>query len=393
MLFKFICKLNFVFFLLLSSAANSVDYDLTKLYANGMPYDPGLEFWMSIPPGGGKSIAITQGGETRLYIRHTNVWDQLSDEIDTVVVYRSAIYEAITGQNGSSMAELKHFALKMKEKNIKIAIELSGLQSQYAIQGPVVTAENTFNSDYNNVLKKFTDPVSVGGAGGYIDYLIFDGPLRRYLYSGLGHNTTQENFSEPAEALALVMEKWRTIFPEIEFVLLSNFSNWGWDGVYARNTHGLSPMGYGEYKTALDAAITKAQENNLTFYSIVADYAYDAFVNEGSSDQWSLIENLDYKARLKNLRDYVVNVKGLKFNVITNSYRGSSDGNYPFRVESFNYIYELYQLGIIPSAVVMQSWEAYPSKWLQENTFGSMTWTTRLALFRVRYGIDLYPGY
>ncbi|WHI52952.1 hypothetical protein P3339_09380 [Microbulbifer sp. MLAF003] len=356
-------------------------FDLTKLYASGMNRDLDADFWMSVPAGSGSSLS--NGRESRLEIKNISRWSSLAGQLDGVVVYRSAIIEA-------SDEELVEFSQAMKSNGIKIAIEINGLSSSYALhesEGESLTGEESFSSNYTRSLKRFVD------LGGEIDTLIFDGPIRRVLYPSdtpISPHTYQSIGNELVDTMRL----WRSVVPKIKFVLLTNFSNWGWKGQPARNSKGLPPqsLGYGNYDEALREVLGVVRGSEVDFDAVAADYNYDAFLNEGYSNQVELVKDVDYKNRLIEFY-HVVKDYGYQFNMIINSARGAKEGNHPYRVEVLNYIHSLIGVGVNVDSFVIQSWGSYPSLWLTENTTGTMTWTTRLALERVRNGVDVAPGY
>ena len=64
-------------------------------------------------------------------------------------------------------------------------------------------------------------------------------------------------------------------------------------------------MGWGDYKSMLDILIPLTKQRGVPFTGISIDYSYEAFLNEGSSDQIDIIKYVDFKVRLKELADYV----------------------------------------------------------------------------------------
>lgn len=330
---------------------------------------PDAKVWIANQPGNSLST------ESRLSLVDTLQWPNLSKEIGGIVLYRSSL---MTG----SISELRNLTNVANKLKIPLGVETSGFQNIETTEKSQL-GEKSFESEmraYRNLLT----PISQGGAGGKLDYIFFDGPIHSAVYPNdkdLGLITVEEAAWELTDLMLL----WRQNFPQVKFYLISNFSNWGWNGEPARNTHNLSQFGWGEYKHVLDTLIPLSIQRGVPFEGLVSDYAYEAFLNEGSSDQINVIKNIDYRIRLKELSEYVKN-KNLKFIMCLNEVRGGYSNNKVYSMNVINYLEEALQYGIIPDEVIVQSWNPYPDSWLPESQEGTMTNLGLKIANRLRYG-------
>jgi hypothetical protein len=317
---------------------------------------PNTKVWLANSPGNSLSP------ESRLCLADTTQWSKLSKKIGGIALYRSSI------QSGS-ITELRSLTNTLNKLNIPLGVETGGFQNITTTEKSLL-GEKSFESEMR-AYKNLLTPTSQGGAGGRLDYIFFDGPIHSAIYPNnldLGLITIEEAAWELTDLMLL----WRQNYPQIKFYLISNFSNWGWNGEPARNTHKLSQLGWGEYKTVLETLIPLARQRGVPFSGIISDYAYEAFLNEGSSDQIEVIKNIDYRTRLKELSDYVKN-ENMSFIMCLNEVRGGYSNNAVYSMNTINYLEEALQYGIEPDEVIVQSWNPFPDAWLPESQLGTMT--------------------
>lgn len=334
-----------------SSTSQITVWNLSDLYSEPTSHSQNsANLWLTNQPGNSLSK------ESRFCLTDQSKWPNLSERTYGLLFYRNSIRD-ITTQELNNLKELK------KNNQVKIGMETGGFQ--FASETPIdELGEKSYESEMRAISK-------LTNAGEKIDYVFFDGPIHRAMY--------EENASKPrttvtkaCEELADLMLLYKEYNPEIKFFLISNFSNWGWNGVPARNTKNVGEMGWGDYKLVLDTVIDVTTKRNVRLDGISIDYSYEAFLNEGSSDQINVIKDVDYKKRLKDLYDYTKG-KGYQIAMSLNSNRGGNSSNHIFGVEVLNYLEEILRMGFVPDHILHQSWGDYPNTWLGENYVDSFT--------------------
>lgn len=353
---------------------------------------PGTEVWICNAPG--KSPALTRHGESRLALKKLGEWPQLSAQVDGIVLFYSTIQSA-------SVAELREFARALAPTptrgRIRLAIEIGVFHSSARLDDPAAQQDAGVTSfaAQQRVLRRFTDPVSAGGAGGVIDFLYLDGPLHRAMFHQ--GKRTGLTMADAAEQVVRWMERWRAEYPALQFQLIANFSSWSFAGVPARNSrpHAEGAKGFGAYEDVLATLPPLAAQRGVPLTGVITDFAYDAFTNEAATDQPDLVRGRDYRARFRALHDQVTALPfgpggaPLKFGMLANSNRGTGSSNYAARVELLNYLEEIHALGLQPAQIVVETWNAYPDRWLPESRPDTMTHLTWRVLNRLRHGRDV----
>ncbi|HEY0946878.1 MAG TPA: fibronectin type III domain-containing protein [Opitutaceae bacterium] len=352
---------------------------------------PNAEVWIANPPG--TSAAVVDHGENRLSFKDRDQWPQLAEQIDGVALFYSSIQNA-------SPAELRALADALAatptRKRIKVGIELGVFLSTKLRSGNPAGSRAGVESfaAHHQALKRFTDPVAQGGAGGVIDFLFMDGPIHRAMYPKT--DDSPHTLPSASEQVVQWMEQFKRVYPHLGFQLICNFSSWSYAGVPARNSrpqaHG--PAGFGNYDDVVATLLPLAARRGVPFTGVLTDYAYDAFNNEAATDQPALVRGRDYRGRLLALRNRITSLDlgpggaPLTFGMLCNSNRGTIAGNYATRVELFNYFEELHELGLTPDVVIIESWNRNPTHWMPETRPDSMTHIVRRALQRLRYQRD-----
>lgn len=359
------------------ASANITVWQIKDFYTKETPHvHPDTKVWIVNQPGAQSSLST----ESRLCLANPTEWGCLSDQVDGILLYRSSI-------QAGSLTELKALTDMLKQKNMFVGVETSGFQNIETSPKDQL-GELSFESEMR-AYRNFLTPVAQGGAGGTLDYIYFDGPIHSAVYPGdkkLGKITVKE----ASEELADLMLLWREMFPQIKFYLIANFSNWGWKGAPARNSHNIGEMGWGDYKSMLDILIPLTKQRGVPFTGISIDYSYEAFLNEGSSDQIDIIKYVDFKVRLKELADYVKQ-NGMELTMSLNDTRGGNSNNTVFCINVLNYVEELFRYGIVPDIFLLQSWNRYPDAWLPETKSGTMTNLGLRLIDRLQTGAVVTP--
>ncbi|MBI4243651.1 MAG: hypothetical protein HY606_06135 [Planctomycetes bacterium] len=281
-------------------------------------------------------------------------WDSVCDQIDGIKVYVGWIENA-------SDDSVKQFVAMLKENDIKLAVEIGGtlefmpLDETNGEESAALTIE---------ILRKILK------AGGTIDYLDMDGPIRRImhpfdeLYAGL---TLEESVNE----LVDFMTEMRKLFLTTEFYILTNFPNWGYKGGPAYHAIGPDNMLYGDYFTVINKVINETTKAGIPLAGITVDNPYDYAVGEHESIGLDP-KSIDWIGRIKDLEAIAKN-NGLKFSVIFNSEKGGFQFDALFYEDTLKFIEVYEKSGGDPDIYMIQSWYKHPSDVVPEEQVYSMT--------------------
>ena len=230
-------------------------------------------------------------------------------------------------------------------------------------------------------------PVSDGGAGGTIDYLDMDGPIRRMLYP---FNQEQDfhDFESANAQLFEVMDLWQQALPDIKVFVLTNFPNWGWKGDNAFVDLSFTPdsLGYGDYHEVVNMILDQHAQTPSALVGITIDNPYDYITGEAESNQPDAIQGIDWMGRILELEN-LVEARELEVNLIYNHAgagditRGSAED---YSNETLAYIDANEQAGGSPKGYVIQSWYHQPEAWLPETTPYTMTNLTMEAIKKIK---------
>jgi len=235
-------------------------------------------------------------------------------------------------------------------------------------------------------------------AGGTIDYIIFDGPIRRLLYGNIsqniqdnggvlvsGHfNTTRGPYSheEAADEILYSMEEWKKVYPEIKFILGCNFPNWGWKGEQDYHMRQADGMNWGDYWDVVQIVMNKVQSTETAFSGLIVDWPYNYAVGEKHSPTPGNDPTLiDWIARIRELEDYVKGL-GLDFYLYTNIEEQESNAVYSEGTLKYVDLYR--QRGGEPDGWNVQSWYPVPTNFGPEDQQYSMSWLAGEVIKKLR---------
>jgi hypothetical protein len=288
-------------------------------------------------------------------------WEFVKENVDGIKIYIDEMKKASEGQ-------MKKLAAILNENDTKIAIELAGL-ADWRAKDKDQTAALSFQDEWAKV-KRLVD------AGGKVYYLDIDGPIRRLLYPGHGE-PGYHTVDSATDELVKVLKLWLEACPGVKFMLTTNFPNWGWKHTPAYHNFGFSAgvMGQGDYFPAVKMAVEKAKAAGIPFDGVTIDNPYSYALGERKSNQPDVTKGVDWFWRVLDLEQYARS-EGLEVTFIYNSERaGDKKGGSGelFAKETLEYIDLHMAKGGAPDRYMMQSWYHYPTKWVPEETPGTMT--------------------
>lgn len=281
-----------------------------------------------------------------------------------------------------SFSEIQKLVKTVEENKLEVIIELGG------VLGPGWGNLTDIDNGRESAAVEIQMSKNWVTAGGKIDYIIFDGPVRRLLYGNIqqnlqendgvlvsGHfNTSREPFSyeEAADEILYSMEEWRKVYPEIKFILGCNFPNWGWKGGQDYHKRQADGMNWGDYWEVVQVIMNRVQAGEPKFSRLIVDWPYNYAIGERySPTPANDPKSIDWIARIRELEDFVKGL-GLEFYLYTNTEEKESDTLYA--EGTLNYVDLYRQRGGAPDGWNVQSWYPVPASFGPEDKAYSMSW-------------------
>ena len=167
-------------------------------------------------------------------------------------------------------------------------------------------------------------------AGGQVDFLDLDGPIRRLMHpenrrDGRRFDSVEAAADELVDALRL----HRRAHPKTRFWLLTNFPNWGWRGEVSYHARGPGRQDYGDYDQVVRVVLRKLKAADIVLEGVTVDNPYDYLVGEHPSVNLKDPKSVDWLQRVRTYEDFA-RAQGLAFNLIVNSERGGHESDERF---------------------------------------------------------------
>ena len=327
---------------------------------DGAPAPSDAEIWLAPPPGKTSDLLLIDWATARQWIAGVKLYiDQVNTLPAATLQALAAVFEANQIQVAVECGGLLHFA---------------GLDENVGVDSAAIELAK---------IRKFYD------AGGQIDYLDMDGPLRRILwptspapYNGLLHS--EFTVDTAADQLMNYMATVKTTVAgwadgnDIRFQLLTNFPNWGYeggpsyhnrtrqDGVGILHTGNSAPWGndYGEYTEEIVTVLAKAAADprGLAIDGVTIDNPFDYLIGAAATPartpEWDP-HTVDWLGRVRDYEEYTA-TEGLQFTLIANSQRGGGASDQRFYTDTLAMARAYQASGGHPTRYLVQSWYAYP---------------------------------
>ncbi len=303
----------------------------------------------------------------------TDLWPYVSDNVDIVKIYIGDLNE------NTDPDKVRCFVEALKEKDIKIALEIGGLLDWHAHKGPHAAAYS-FAEEYGQ-LKPFLELFEEDLDLDFIDLLELDCPVRRMLFPF----DKKADYHTPREAVAeliKVIRLWQEVLPGADINLITNFPVWGWQGKPAYFSVDGFESGYGQYDLVLVEIIRQTDSAGLDIRGITIDNPFDYAISMAYTNQPQLISSMDWLTRILALEEMARRL-GFEVNLIFNSELGGRSSNAMFHKHSLAFIDLYTSRGGNPDGYWLQSWYQYPDKWLPEDEPFTMTNLTREVIERL----------
>jgi hypothetical protein len=272
-------------------------------------------------------------------------------------------------------ADLRRMAALVKERNLRVAVEAGGL----------------LNHDWGDQIGEKSAGIELAklrlwrDAGGRLDVLELDGPIRRAMgYAGWGKDPAKRFADYKAiareldEYLALVAKE----FPDVRFHLLVNFPNWGWRGEPDYHARGPSRMNWGDYHEVLQAVLPVTQAAAPAFSALTIDNPYGYATGRKPSPRRPAPSETDWLARIADLCA-VARTNGLECALILNDEDGGRASGQAFADGTLAYAKLVRERGLRFEHLIVQSWYPYPDEVVGDKLPAQMAVAAEVArLFR-----------
>lgn len=252
----------------------------------------------------------------------------------------------------------------VNENDFQVAVELGGCLDF----SPMDETAGTWSARHELAkMTKFYD------AGGRVDFLDVDGPIRRLLHPEHRQDDKRfESIDKAAEQLVEALKIHQKAHPEIRFWLLTNFPNWGWRGEVSYHARGPKRQDYGDYDEVLRIVFEKLQASGLVLEGVTVDNPYDYLSGRYHSVNLKDPTAIDWLGRVREYEEFA-RQQNLSFNLIVNSERGGNRSDELFYQDTLQMVDDYLNAGGRPTRWVVQSWYPYPKQMTTETSPYSMT--------------------
>lgn len=309
-----------------------------------------------------------------------NNWDRAIRIIDGIEFYLNMIAYKVP------QSELEPFCKQARSQNVQIGVnggyfDWQAMSDQFDTQGPDAPIRETVRMEMVPGVGAETARIEIRKldnlirAAGKIDVITLDGPIRRLMYPGAdtGRVTPKGEamgFTDRNDAVTEIigyMRAWQEVLPEVRFVVLTNFPNWGWQGEMAYWGSGPNGMYWGDYQPAIAHLIQSCREADVPLDAVRVDNPYEFATGtfELRNTKWPqpIIDpaTIDWTSRILQL-EQLTRDAGLRFDLIVNSENGGATSNQAFSEKSLEYLDLYHRIGGRPDRYILEGWFQYPDQ-------------------------------
>lgn len=243
-----------------------------------------------------------------------NSWEYSLSNID--------VYSFFIGNIQGNQEEIQKAVNLFQNHNIEIAVEAGGILN---FKGCYAGIGN--RSAIESEIPKFQN---IYNAGGSIQYVTLDGPLRRALDTYNTEITCGGYFTldEATDEIVDYMKQVHLQYPNIKFGLITNFPHWGYKNT---KSYWANDCGWDcDYKIALEALLEKVESRGEKIYYVHVDNPYDYTTTVAPPG--NILTQQEIENRLLELESQVEG-HNIRFGIIYNSnsirdYNGPRGGKY-----------------------------------------------------------------
>lgn len=281
-------------------------------------------------------------------------------------------------------SDLVALAKLIRENDLEVVVELGG----------------TLNHDWQDQAGEKSAGVELAklrkwyGAGGKVDYIDIDGPVRRLMgYAGWGKDPSRKfvSYDRCAKELMDYLYAVRKVYPEIQFFLLTNFPNWGYKTGLSYHARGPKRQDQGDYHEVVTSVLKALKRSKISLAGATVDNPYGYFVGTHRSATLKDPGTVDWIARVRAYEEFC-RENGWEFNLIVNSEIGGKESDKRFFEDTLDMVDRYQKAGGRPRRYFVQSWYKYPSEIVPETAPYSMTALTKAILLKLQTGDNSRPN-
>jgi creatinine amidohydrolase len=272
-------------------------------------------------------------------------------------------------------AQLAALARLVKENGYQVAVEL-GCCLDF---GPMDDTNGQWSARME--LAKID---KLYAAGGKVDFLDLDGPIRRLMYpEGRGDGRHFESMEKAAVEVVDAVRAFHKAYPEIRFWHLTNFPNWGYKGEVSYHARGPARQDYGDYDKAHRMVFEKLKTAGIPLAGVTIDNPLDYLIGEHFSVNLKNPTSVDWLKRVRAYEDRC-RAEGLEVNLIVNSERGGQQSDERFHRETLQMVDTYLKAGGRPTRWIVQTWYPHPKQIVPESAPYSMTSLIKAVIQKLR---------
>jgi len=295
-------------------------------------------------------------------------WDYVRKRLTGIQLYIDRI-------NKARPEDLKKLAAVVRENGLKVSVECGGTLGF----APLDDRNGEFSARIELAkLDKWRR------AGGRIDYLNLDGPVRRLLYPRRGKRRIPgfTSIEDCANELMDYIRAVKAVYPGVRFFLLTNFPNWGYRGQPSYHARGPKQQDWGDYDLVIRTVLKIAKEQGIRLDGVTVDNPYEYAVGEHFSVKLEDPRKIDWLGRIRAFEDFA-RAHGLELNLIINSEKGGKTSDREFYERTLKMLDAYIQAGGKPTRYIVQSWYRFPETIVPETAPYSMTALVKAVLERL----------
>ncbi len=295
-------------------------------------------------------------------------WTWVRRNLAGIKLYIGTMHKPVPGQ-------LEKLVQLVKRNGLKVAVEL-GCCLDF---GPMddTNGEWSARSELTALNRWYA-------AGGRVDYLDLDGPVRRLMHPDNRQDGKRfDSMDAAANEVVDSVRAFHAAHPEMKYWHLTNFPNWGYKGDVSYHARGPNKQDYGDYDDAHRIVLEKLRAAKLPLTGVTIDNPYDYLIGEHFSVNLKPATSVDW---LKRVRDYEDRSRseGLEVNLIVNSERGGQKSDALFAEETLKMTETYLKAGGRPDRWIVQSWYPHPERIVPETDPTTLTGLVKAVIERVR---------
>jgi hypothetical protein len=336
------------------------------------------------PPAAQPEVWLCAGDRIMELLQPGAEWPLVKQHLTGVKLYIGQLSGNRRQSGEEAVERLRPLVRLVRAHNLRVAVELGGCLDF----SPMDETAGEWSARH-----ELAALANFYAAGGQVDYLDLDGPIRRLLHPENRRDGRRfDSIDKAADELVDALKLHRAAHPETKYWLLTNFPNWGWRGEVSYHARGPQRQDYGDYDQVVRIVLEKLRAAEIPLDGVTVDNPYEYLVGEHFSVKLADPKSVDWLARVRSYEDFA-REQGLTFNLIVNSQRGGQESDERFFRETLQMVDTYQRAGGRPTRWFVQSWYPHPQQMLPETAPPSMTALVKAVMERVRgVSVELPPS-